>query len=85
VSCSTPGAFYYPGFVGTDDFSLQAVAPPYNNPGGNNYYVAINVDAVANYSITVNYTPPVPEPSSYASLVGLAMVALFVVRSRRRA
>lgn len=88
MSCSTPGAVYYPGFYGSDNFTLQAVAPPYNNfggPEGNNYYVAINVDAVANYSITVNYTPPVPEPRTYTFLVGLAMAALFVIRSRRRA
>jgi len=81
LPCTTAGDLYVPNFFGTDTFTLTPTRPPSWFPGSS-YYAGYNAFASADYTVTEDYTPPVPEPGTYGVVVGLIMVGLVGIRFR---
>lgn len=78
--CAAAGDRYVPAFSGTDTFTLT----PNAQFEFGSYFVGYNAAANVDYTITVNYSPPVPEPGTYGLIVGMIIVGLVTIRLRTR-
>lgn len=81
VPCAAAGDWFEPAFFGRDTFTLT---PNAQFESFGSYFIGYNAHASADYTITLNYTPPVPEPATYGLMVGLIMLGLVAIRLRTR-